>query len=193
MRNIQAFSLIELILVIAIIVILTAVLTPLVNSEKYALEAETQKLLVDIRQAQQFAMAQENSYSYYGISFFANLGPSNNRCGYKIERYEPVNVALPISVPPNVPTIVKSALATDNPLILDEDLFFDSRVTFDANSEIGPHNRNQKRIVFTLVGSATTDGNTLITVGTSDTITLKAGGFQHSITIAPVTGYAEIN
>jgi len=189
--KIKSFTLIELIIVIAIIAIAAGAMTPLFSGKiaKYRLDADVQELFSDIKQAQQFSLSRENQYSYYGIRFYNNLGQNNDQQGYKILRYEPLQTVMPISDPPGVaPTVVKSGQATDNPLIVEQGAIFHGSVEISAISEIIIGDR----LIFTPQGSVTTDGQVYLSTA-KDNIILECRNYSQVINIYPRSGNIEIN
>ncbi len=183
----QGFTLIEIMAVVALMLILAGFMTPLVGSQinKAILQAEIQKLFFDLKQAQQFSLTREEGYSYYGLELVDNAGPNSDRAGYRIVRYEPneLTVPPPIGSTPLL-TVVKSAQTLPAPLIYDEELAFDLRVSFDPASELAAGSR----VIFTPEGSATKDGETLLDAD-GDEVTLQCGNVsKKTLIFEPLTG-----
>ena len=187
----KAFTLIELMVVMMIMGLLGATMYPLLGPQidKYRLESQAQRLLFDLKLTQQLSLTREDGYAYYGLKFYNNMGTKNNQVGYKILRYEPSTITPPIPVTLVLnPTVYKGDQPAENPIILEENLAFDSQVSLAATSEF----KVGDRIIFTAEGSATSDGATLLP-DTQNEIILASGNANKTITISPLTGYVKIN
>ncbi|MBN3040164.1 MAG: type II secretion system protein [Candidatus Omnitrophica bacterium] len=188
MKTNSTFTLIELCLVIAIIAITVGIMVPRVTAwnRKQMVLSAGQNLFADIVLTQQMALIHENGYTYFGIDFFANQGPDNNRLGYKVLRYEPITVTPPINNTA-AHTVIKSFDAADNPqfhephMLLSKNIVFSPISTLDENSQI----------VFNSLGSATRNGTVLIP-DTPNTIVLTDTQTTTRIKIEPLTGTAEV-
>ena len=193
MRTKYSLTLLEVVLVVAIIAITAGAMTPMFSllRHRVQLRSDLESLLFNIKQTQQMAMVRDSGYQYYGLRFYDNLGPGNDETGYKILRYEPIDVVPPIPNAAGTPfTVVKSSRLGDNPLIFDEHMVFSGGVAFYPAAEIGT--TVPRRIIFTSMGSATTDGQTLLP-NNGDEIILSCSRYSGRIVMSPLTGHAEIN
>ena len=187
MKSAGGLSLVELLIVLGLMAILTGAMMPMVSSQllKSTLNAQAEQLLFDLRLAQQYALAREDGYAYYGVRVFDNLD-GGSRSGYKILRYEPATVTPPLAAAASV-TVMKSGLDADDPVIVDKGLLFDRRVSFDPASSMRPRTGND-RVIFTPAGSSTADGLNLL----FNVIVLRCGSFSRTISISPLTGNSEL-
>jgi Tfp pilus assembly protein FimT len=181
-RVCRGVSFMELMIVVIIMAALIGGLMPTMERQslKAVLNAQVQRIVVDLRLAQQKALAREDGVAYYGVEFFNNLdlGAGATRSGYKVIRYTEVPVT-DISTR----TVIKGPVASDTPQDLDPGLAFDPRVSFATTTKI----KEGSRVVFMPNGSATSNGQTLLTTA-NNALVLTCGSFSRTVTILPVTG-----
>lgn len=191
-------------MVIMIMSIMAAGLFTIISGFAYrqALDTSVLSLVGDLRQTQQFSLAQRDGYKYYGLRFYDNLGPQGDRQGWKVLCYcQFINgtcVADPV-LPINSTTqfrVIKSSLQTDNngkgPEFL-EDTFFARGVALDADSEfqVNPDLTQARAVIFIPEGAATYNGVDFLGSNV-DEIKLRWDGFMKTISIIPLTGHPKI-
>lgn len=178
----------EIVTVVVLIIILTGAMLPALDRQlsKSIVNMEAEKLVSELRLAQQMALTRRDGYQYYGLKIYPNLG---GYTGYKILRYT-LNGAGSLIEDPQ---IVKSPVASDNPLIFDQNLIINERISL-GNYSTG----NNNQIIFTPQGSATCDGKTPLQAQAGyNYFILYYGnvlnqGNKRYITISPITGHVEI-
>lgn len=186
----KGFSLLELVVSLAIVLILSGLMIPMFRSfaERRKLENDAVNLMGDLIQAQQFARVYRDGYKYYGVRFFGGLGANGDRVGYKILRFEPIDITAPINTTAASWTAIKSSVEADNPEFL-ENTFFGSQVSIDAASEIQP----SEFIVFAPEGSATSNGKDFLAMNNNEImLSLPANRGNRTIEITSLTGYVKI-
>ena len=137
-----------------------------------------------------------DQHKYYALRLFNNLGATSDRHGYKIIYFHGTTTNDDPGLPITAATyfkVIKSSQSGDTPEFL-EDTFFSKGVIIDPSSEIYWTTAGGKinTLIFTPLGSATTDGTLLLVPGTNDSITLSKGSYSKTITISSLTGYVKI-
>jgi type II secretory pathway pseudopilin PulG len=195
------FTVLEFLIVLGIIAIMFGVIVAMKSpfQERMALRNSALALSEDLRIAQAYAIGQKDSYEYYGVRFFNNLGvdmlqAGDLRDGWKIVRYEPQGIGSGFDVDalPQPLTVIKSSEYIDGTVTPDR-TFFERGVTFAAASELRPNPTVPPRhsVVFNSRGEATTDGQNFLGVA-EDQISLTGFGNAITITITPRTGHVEV-
>lgn len=135
MKNSPGLTFIEILVVIAIIVLLSAIITPRLNIalRQDNLENDAKKLASNIGLAQQYALGQRDGYRYYGLVFYNG--------GYWIKPYNNPSE-------PENPIVVPSSINESG------DILFSSGTTISGAQDI----------IFDFTGSALLDADIQITL-----------------------------
>lgn len=188
--NKKSYAALELIISIIIVVVLMGAMFSMITHFTHHRQLETAaiNLREDIIQTQQFARARRDGYKYYGVHLFDDLGEEGDRAGYKIVRYEPIDLESPFNPITQELTIIKSCDEADDSEFI-EDTFFGKHVQFHAESELTVGSA----IVFNSQGSATSNGRDLLE-SDADEIILGLSGNRGTMTVSivPLVGYIEI-
>ena len=195
----RSFTLFEMLITFVIIAIVSGSLVSMQGSfnHRQQLMVSALRLVNDLRLTQQCARTRKGTYNFYGLKFYANLGPNADRVGYKIVRYNPSGVT--VAAPVNLADfgIIKSSVAADSPPAeWIEDTFFDVGIQMDATShfKVGAPDwpsGKPNAVVFNPNGSATFEGSTLLDTS-NNRIILSRNQYSVTIEIIPLTGYIRI-
>ena len=129
------FTLIELLIVIAVIIILSGIVVPRLDTglKIQNLKSDTKKLASNIALAQNYAVAQTNDYPSYGVSFYDN-GYSDK--GYRIIPYDINSNPNPAVTVPSSVNIQGDIPFSNGVSVLGPDIIFNSKGSILSGNDI---------------------------------------------------------